>query len=379
MSLKLSSLALGGAALCFALGATQAFAADATAIADALVAAMQSGDNTTAKYEGATAIGDDVTVTGFTATNPNGGVITIPTITIANAQPRDPGGFTASAMTFDNGKVVDSDTNVTWQMGSLKDATVPSPAEIKAKAHIRPFSEVTLTGLSILGSDMPAALDIGSLGVAIDIDDKGNPRDFDMKVASISIPPEVFAADPQQKAILDELGYTDGFTVNLNVAGAYETEGDVLTLRGFTLDTVDVGKLAIAGKFNGVSLGDIMQGKDPGDAGKDGALENLSIRFDNAGVVERVLDMQAKMMGVQRQDVVTQFAGALPFMLNFIGNPAFQDKVAKAGAAFLNDPKSISITVSPAQPVKFVEIMGTANQAPQTLPDMLAVDVVANN
>ena len=56
-----------------------------------------------------------------------------------------------------------------------------------------------------------------------------------------------------------------------------------------------------------------------------------------------------------------------------------QDKVAKAGAAFLNDPKSISITVSPAQPVKFVEIMGTANQAPQTLPDMLAVDVVANN
>ena len=94
---------------------------------------------------------------------------------------------------------------------------------------------------------MPAALDIGSLGVAIDIDDKGNPRDFDLKVASIAIPPEVFAQDPQQKAILDELGYTSGFTVNLNVAGAYETEGDVLTLRGFTLDTVDVGKLAIAG------------------------------------------------------------------------------------------------------------------------------------
>ncbi|MCB1486437.1 MAG: hypothetical protein KDJ88_03150 [Bauldia sp.] len=379
MSLKLPSLALGGAALWFALGATQVFAADANAIADALVAAMQASDKTTAKYEGATAIGDDVTITGFTATNPNGGVITIPTITLANAQPRSPGGFTASAMTFDNGKVVDNDTNVGWQMGSLKDATVPSPDEIKAKAHIRPFSEVTLTGLSITSSDMPAPLAIGSVGVAIDIDDQGNPRDFDLKVASIAIPPEVFAQDPQQKAILDELGYTSGFTVNLNVAGAYESNGDILTLREFTLDAADVGKLAVAGKFNGISLGDIMQGKDPGNAGKDGALESLSIRFDNAGVVERVLDMQAKMMGVQRQDVVTQFAGALPFMLNFIGNPAFQDKVAKAGAAFLNDPKSIAITVSPAQPMKFVEIMGTANQAPQTLPDVLAVEVTANN
>lgn len=379
MSLKLHSIALGSAALCFAFGAGQAFAADANAIADALVAAMQSNDKSTAKYDGATAIGDDVTITGFSATNPKGGVITIPTITIANAQPRDAGGFTASAMTFDNGTVVDEDTNVAWQMGSLKDATVPSPAEIKAKAHIRPFSEVTVSGLSIAGGELPAPLDIASIGVAIDIDAEGNPRDFDLKVASINIPAAVFAEDPQQKAILDELGYTSGFMVNLDVAGAYETEGDEVTLRTFTLDAADVGKLAVTGKFNGISLGDMAQGAEPGDAGKNGALEALTIRFDNAGVVERVLDMQAKMMGVDRAAVVAQFGGALPFMLNFIGNPPFQDKLAKAGAAFLNDPQSITIAVNPDQPKKFEEIMGIANQAPQTLPDVLSVDVTANN
>ncbi len=379
MSLKLHSLALGGAALWFAFGASQAFAADANAIADALLAAMQSNGKTQASYEGASAIGDDVTITGFSATNANGGVLTIPTITIANAQPRDPGGFTASAMTFDSGKMVDNKTNVAWQLGSLKDATVPSPAEIKAKAHIRPFSQVSLSGLSIEGGDLPAPITVASVAVAIDIDADGNPRDFDMQVASIGVPPELFAQDPQQKAVMDELGYTDGFMVNFNVSGAYETEGDEVTLRTFTIDAADVGKLAVAGKFNGVSLGDMVQGTDPGKAGKNGSLESLTIRFDNAGVVERVLDMQAKMMGVQRQDVVTQFGGALPFMLNFIGNPPFQDKVAKAGAAFLNDPKSISISVTPAQPVKFDEIVSTAGQAPQTLPDLLAIDVTANN
>lgn len=379
MSLKLHSIALGSAALCFAFGAGQAFAADANAIADALVAAMQSNDKSTAKYDGATAIGDDVTITGFSATNPKGGVISIPTITIANAQPRDAGGFTASAMTFDNGTVVDEDTNVAWQMGSLKDATVPSPAEIKAKAHILPFTQVTVSGLSIAGGDLPAPLDIASIGVALDVDAEGNPRDFDLKVASINIPPAVFAQDPQQKAILDELGYTSGFMVNLDIAGAYESEGDEVTLRTFTLDAADVGKLAVTGKFNGISLGDMAQGAEPGDAGKNGALEALTIRFDNAGVVERVLDMQAKMMGVDRAAVVAQFGGALPFMLNFIGNPPFQDKLAKAGAAFLNDPQSITIAVNPDQPKKFEEIMGIANQAPQTLPDVLSVDVTANN
>ena len=71
--------------------------------------------------------------------------------------------------------------------------------------------------------------------------------------------------------------------------------------------------------------------------------------------------------------------GALPFMLNAINNPAFQEKVAKAGQAFLTDPKSLTITLNPAQPVPFQEIMGSAMSAPQTLPDMLAIDVTANN
>ena len=59
------------------------------------------------------------------------------------------------------------------------------------------------------------------------------------------------------------------------------------------------------------------------DALANGKLENLTIRFDNAGVVERALDMQAKMMGASREDIVAQLNGALPFMLNAINNPAF--------------------------------------------------------
>jgi hypothetical protein len=378
MSLHVRSLALGGAAVWLAFAASPAFSADATQVADALIAAMQASDKTKASYGGAAAAGDDVTITDFSATNANGGTVNIPTLTITGAQMRDKGGFTAAGMTFDNAKVVDNNSNITLQTASLTDAIVPSADEIKAKVHMRPFGGLNVGGITIEGGDLPAPLEIDSIAVAIDTDQAGNPRDFDMKVNAINIPPEVFAQDAQSKAVLDQLGY-NGFVVNISVAGGYETEGDKVTLRTFTIDAADVGKLAISGKFNGVSLSKLFQDGNPGEASANGTLESLTIRFDNSGIVERVLDMQAKMMGVQRQDVVAQTAGALPFMLNFLGNPPFQEKVAQAGNTFLNDPKSLTISASPAQPVPFSQISGAAGKSPQSLPDLLAVDVTANN
>jgi hypothetical protein len=166
--------------------------------------------------------------------------------------------------------------------------------------------------------------------------------------------------------------------LNMAVEGGYETGSDRLTLRNFAMDAPEVGKFSLAGTFSGVKASELADNASP-DALANGKLENLTIRFDNAGVVERALDMQAKMMGASREDIVAQLNGALPFMLNAINNPPFQEKVAKAAQAFLTDPKSLTITVSPAQPVAFQEIMGSAMSAPQSLPDMLAIDVTANN
>lgn len=378
MSLQVRSLVLGGAALWLAFGAGPALSADATQVADALVAAMQASEKTQASYGSASAAGDDVTIADFKATNADGSTVTIPTLTIAGAQMRDQGGFTADRMTFDNAQMIDKNSNISWQAGSLTDAIVPSPDEIKNKAHVRPFSSLDVSGIKIEGGDLTAPIDIASLDVALDVDDEGNPRDFDLKVNAINVPQEVFEQDAQSKAVLEQLGYS-GFMINVNVSGGYETDGDKVTLRTFAIDADDVGKLEISGKFNGVSMRKLFQENNPGEAASNGTLESLTIRFDNSGIVERVLDMQAKMMGVQRQDVVAQTAGALPFMLNFLGNPPFQEKVAQAGTAFLNDPKSLTISASPAQPVPFAQIGSAAGQAPQSLPDLLGVNVTANN
>jgi hypothetical protein len=378
MSPRFRRFALGGVSLCLAFSVGQAAAADANQIADALVAAITAEGNSQASYASASAAGDDVTITNFRITGEEGESATVPTIHISNAQPRQPGGFTASGMSFDNATMLSEGNTITWGAASVTDATIPTPEEIKAKAKIRPFSRFDLSNMQISGGDLPVPLTIASIGVGLDLDEGGLPRDFALNIASIDVPPGLLAgADESTKQLLQGLGY-DRFMINLVVEGGYETGSDTLILRNFAIDAADVGKLSIAGQISGVKASELADGSNP-DAFAKGMLDHLTIRFDNSGVVERALDMQAQMMGASREDVVAQLNGALPFMLNAINNPPFQEKVAKAGQAFLSEPKSVTISLNPSQPVAFEAIVGSAMSAPQTLPDMLAIDVTANN
>jgi len=136
------------------------------------------------------------------------------------------------------------------------------------------------------------------------------------------------------------------FSLSIALDGGYEHTTDTLTLRTLTIDTADVGKLAIDGKFSGVPLSKLTDGNATQDLASKGKLESFHLRFDNSGIVEKVLDMQAQQSGVKRADIVTQFTGALPLLLNVVGNQAFQDKIATAVTAFLNDPKSITLSAA---------------------------------
>ena len=378
MSPNFRRFAMGGAAVILVYGTGPAFAADANQIADALVAAMTASGDSKVTFDSASAAGDDVSITNLQVSGDDGSSVTIPTVFITNAQPRDPGGFTANAISFDNAKMLNEGNTITWGTASATDTIVPSAAEIKSKAKLRPFSTMNIANMKVSGEDLPVPLEIANIGVGLDLDDGGLPRDFSLDIASINIPPEIVAtADNDFKQLAEGLGY-DSFVINVMVEGGYETAQDRLTLRSFAIEAPEVGKFSLAGTISNVKASDLATEQSP-DALANGNLENLTIRFENSGVVERALDMQAKMMGASREDIVAQLNGALPFMLNALNNPAFQEKVAKAAQTFLSDPKSITITANPAQPVPFQQIMGSAMTAPQSLPDTLAIDVTANN
>jgi hypothetical protein len=374
-----SRLAVSALAIAIGLGSGQAFAADADTIAKALVAAFNANGKAEATYADASANGDDVTVNELKVSG-EGDTLTIPAVVISGAEEREKGGFTAKSIAFDSGVLVtEKQQTIKWETASIDDAVVPSPEEIKAKAHnMSPFGKASVGKIDISGGDLPAPVDIDQFDVSVGAEADGTPNQFTTNITGIKVSPALFA-DQQAKDMLSSLGYNDGFNVSMSLDGGYDHATDTLTLNTFTIDTADVGKLTIDGKFSGVPLSKLTDDNAASDLASKGKLESFHLRFDNSGIVEKVLDMQAQQAGMKRADMVTQFTGALPLILNFIGNEAFQGKIVTAVTTFLNDPKSITLSAAPSAPVGFDAIVSAFTAARETIPDLVGADISANN
>ena len=177
------------------------------------------------------------------------------------------------------------------------------------------------------------------------------------------------------------LGYTD-LVLSVAFDIGFDTAADKVDLRTFALDVNDVGKLAISGAFSNVKVHGMVNGsKDPAkpDEKSKPNLDALTIRFDNAGIVERALDMQAQILGTSRDDVAAQWPMALMFLMGDVGGMEFQQKVQAAVSTFLKTPKSMTITMAPPAPVPFDEMVNTLKADQTKLPSLLAIDITVND
>jgi hypothetical protein len=172
----------------------------------------------------------------------------------------------------------------------------------------------------------------------------------------------------------------DTVDASITMDSEYDTTADTVTVHLLSIDAAGIGKVTFTGKASGLSVKGLTDPAKSKDARAAAKLDAMSVRLDNAGVVERMLDMQAQLLGGTRDDVRSQLVdGALPFALSFVKNAAFRDQFQKAAEVFLKDPHSLTITFAPAQPVPLGEVMRTAGHSPTQLPDLLSPTVEANN
>jgi hypothetical protein len=361
-----------------ALWLSPAFAApDAREVADALAAAASATGRVKATYDDATAAGDVVTISGFKVVRTDAKTVTIPSVVVTEPITRNPGGFTAKSIAFDGGTAKRGEDLVSWNTGMIEEAVIPSPDEIKAETDFRPFGKLIVSGLTISESNLAKPISASEIRVVMDSDSGGHPTAFAAQITGIQFGAEVLADRPQEKAIVDALGYEE-FDVNVNVAGSFDRERDAMTLETLTINTVDVGTVSINARLSGVSAGQIAATRLDSEAQSNAKLNSLEIRFDNAGVVERALDMHAALIWGTRADAIAQVNAALPLVLNFIGNDGFQARTAAAFKAFFDNPQSISFSATPAEPVSLEAILNTSRGGLKGLPDLLGADVSAN-
>jgi hypothetical protein len=362
------------AAILFSAGAHAA--SDPKAVADSLVAAATAIGGT-ASYEAATAEGDDVVITNFKTTQRDES-LTVPSLVLAAPAPRDNGGFTSARVTFDKGSGIARGWAFAWDTGSAENVILLTAEEIKARAMIRPFANLKFGAISLGGDDgrTPITIDEAAADFAEVV--AGSPRGFVMRAGKIHVSADQIARMPSYKHVLDLLGYKD-FTISIASEGGYDDKADMLTLKSFTVDTAGVGTLALSGTFSGMPIGRIATTGDSVGKTAHAKLNNLQAHFTNGGVVERVIEMQAKATGSTHDQVVEQATAAVAVTFVLSGNLDFGEKISTAIGTFLADPKSLTFTAAPAEPVTLGRIFAAAVGARDTLPDLLSVDVKAND
>lgn len=202
--------------------------------------------------------------------------------------------------------------------------------------------------------------------------------------------------DEKSRMTMAALGY-ETLSGNITYAGLWDTTDGRMTIDEMVTTVDDAAALKIVFDISGytpqfvAALQDMQMQMAEGKVDQQaqglamlGLMQQLTfnkmqVRIEDASLTGKLLDFFAAQQGVDRNAMVQQTKGVLPFMLAQLNNPEFAAKVTAAVGAYLDDPKSLTITAAPATPVPAAQIMAAGMSAPQSIPDVLGVTVTAND
>jgi len=226
--------------------------------------------------------------------------------------------------------------------------------------------------------------------------DEDTPMDFTGAAERFSLDMSVME-DKDQLAVLDALGLSR-LEGRFDVEGSWNPNDGRLVLSRYDTVVDGAGTFGLTFEAGGAtpdligSMRDLLKTAEENPDADDSAQElaafgllqqltfhNAALRFDDDSLTNRVLDYVAKNQGMKRADIANQSKAVLPFLLAQLNNPDLTAQATQAVSTFLDDPKSLTISARPAQPVPFAMLAATAMMVPAELTKALGVTVSAND
>jgi hypothetical protein len=203
--------------------------------------------------------------------------------------------------------------------------------------------------------------------------------------------PEAALAIMDPSGQLKALGYTD-ITVNVTGDGELTVAGDNFGMSGSVgFSGKDMAGLTFSYGASDIPMAVMTELQAAQKAGRvadfnmlmpqlmNVSLSGLQFRFEDASITKKVLPIIAKMQGMDEAAMVANAGAMMQIGLMQLKNQAFTDQVVGAVNAFLKDPKSFTISLKPAAPVKVQQLMTLDPANPGVAVDVLGVSVTAND
>lgn len=377
------------------LGSTSAFAVDADAFAQRLKAVAQK-QNMSLSFDSIEAEGENVVLKGVSGgkADENGKVAEI---TFENVSGSTADGWDVERIAFPD--FDETEDGVRTRIGGvvIEGMELVGTTATDVPAAMK-FSDFYFQGASIgsleVEKDGKTVFSLADASLNNEIGDDGTfTADFDFGDFTADL---TTGEDAEATKAVQEIGYGK---LSGTIAGSatWNPTSGLLELDPFDIEVKNAGDLSVTYGISGYtpafieSLQQLQQqmAASPDNQQASGMavmglisqlyLNSAEITFVDDSLTGKLLDYYAGKNGQTREQLIQGLTGMLPMFLSYLQNPEFQKAVTDAVTAYLTDPKSLSISIDPANPVPVTQLIGAAMGAPQTLPSVLSLTVSAND
>ena len=202
--------------------------------------------------------------------------------------------------------------------------------------------------------------------------------------------------EPEAGAVIEALGLT---TISGNISQSMVwtmADGHLVVDEG-KMDFDNIGALDVTFDITGFTLDVLdklyaLQASDVDPTSEEGQAQQMmlgmemaqalsivgaNVRYDDAGLAGKLLDMFAAQAGVDRAQFVESIKPTLPALVGQAGIPALTEMVVPAVNTFLDDPQSFEVTVAPPSPTSML-VLAAAAANPAGLLTAMGLKVTAN-
>lgn len=318
-------------------------------------------------------------------------------VTLTGVAAMDDGSYEIDRVDFQPINITSEKSAITATDLYLSGVTVPGKTGTNDLSSML-FYEKAHSGPIAIKEGGKDLVSISEIEATSAIEDDGASLSFDAAVNGLKLDLSS-VEDPNSKETIDALGLSnlDG---KMTMKGSWELQSGTIDVEEYALDFKNVGKLDISFSLSGYTMDLMKQLQEAAAASKVnsadpqaqqaagiatlGLLQQMSflsadIRFEDAGLTARALEYAGKKQSVSAKDMGQMVKAMTPLMLAQAKLGALQNSVSSAVNAYIDNPKSFTITAEPENPVPFPMIIGAAMGAPETLPKVLGVTVTSND
>lgn len=323
--------------------------------------------------------------------------INLGTVTMEGVEEDGEGGYSIETVSFQDINVTEAESTVTAKDIALNGVSIPGKVVPGTLESLLMYESATAGPVSVTAKGKEV---FSMSGVEANITrmDADAGLEFDATLSDLKA--DLTAVeDPKAKDTLAKLNMQT-LEGKVSMSGSWELASGKLAVDEYAFDFKDVGRLNIALEFSGYTL-DLLKGMQEaikaseGNPNKEeanaamgmsmmGLIQQLtfnsaSISFEDASITKKLLDFAGSEQGVTGDQMAQSLKGLVPIMIAQLNMPDLQNQISAAVNTYLDDPKSLTISAQPKEPVPFPMIMGAAMGAPQTIPQVLGVTVTAND